>query len=418
MQNQTPQPLDEFDIEPLAANPQETSLHRPPLEEFDVEAPEANPPETGVHRQWSALSSGSMHPYVYPVRRRRSRAPVIVIVSILVAGIVAAFWMFERPVDYVWALVEPGSLPGTATGPSSPVVATDPPPIPNADSPKDDPAQRGPAITQSEPPPAAVLPENASPPPPPAPVIPEKAPPPPASPPPSLPRPRSQEPRSIPAPISPPQRPPPAAPVVTPPAATASASPAIAAPAPAPVSVPPSSVASPSVATPSPATTPTPSATASSAPVSPAVVTPPPTAATPPTSVPAPVPTPNPRVAAAPSDASAAIEANTRAIQNTLAGYRKAFNELDARAARRVWPTVNERTLNHAFERLEQQEVSFEGCQISVNNNNERAEATCDGWARYVPRVGSRTPRVDRRQWQFSMVRVRDEWLIGALEMR
>src|SRR4029450_240701 len=100
----------------------------------------------------------------------------------------------------------------------------------------------------------------------------------------------------------------------------------------------------------------------------------------PPTSVPAPLPTPDPRVAAAPSDASAAIEANTRAIQNTLAGYRKAFNELDARAARRVWPTVNERTLNHAFERLEQQEVSFEGCQISVNNNNEGAEGTGEGW--------------------------------------
>jgi hypothetical protein len=81
-----------------------------------------------------------------------------------------------------------------------------------------------------------------------------------------------------------------------------------------------------------------------------------------------------------------------------------------------VWPTVNERTLGRAFERLEQQDVSFEGCQIQVNN--DRAEATCDGTARYVPRVGSRTPRVDRRQWRFNLVKVRDEWLIGAVDAR
>jgi hypothetical protein len=99
-----------------------------------------------------------------------------------------------------------------------------------------------------------------------------------------------------------------------------------------------------------------------------------------------------------------------------LATYRKAFNALDAGAARQVWPTVNEPALNRAFERLERQEVLFDDCQIAVNN--DRAEATCDGIARYVPRVGSRTPRIDRRQWKFSLVKVRDAWMIGALEVR
>ena len=40
------------------------------------------------------------------------------------------------------------------------------------------------------------------------------------------------------------------------------------------------------------------------------------------------------------------------------------------------------------------------------------------GTASYVPRVGNRTPRVDRRSWRFSLVKVREEWLIGAVEAR
>jgi hypothetical protein len=60
--------------------------------------------------------------------------------------------------------------------------------------------------------------------------------------------------------------------------------------------------------------------------------------------------------------------------------------------------------------------VSFESCQIDVND--ERAEARCKGTARYVPRVGSRTPRVEPREWRFSLVKSRDEWLIGAVDAR
>lgn len=83
-----------------------------------------------------------------------------------------------------------------------------------------------------------------------------------------------------------------------------------------------------------------------------------------------------------------------------------------------MWPTVNERNLSRAFDRLEQQEVSFDNCQINVNNNSERAEATCSGTTRYVPRVGSRTPRVEQRQWRFSLVKSGNEWLIGTVEAR
>jgi hypothetical protein len=132
---------------------------------------------------------------------------------------------------------------------------------------------------------------------------------------------------------------------------------------------------------------------------------------------PAPAPaSPAASVPAATPAAASAIESNTTGIRDTLARYQKAFSALDAGAARAVWPTVNEGTLNRAFERLAEQSISFDGCEINVND--ARAEATCQGTARYVPRVGSRTPRVDRRQWRFSLVKLRDEWLIGAVEAK
>lgn len=208
---------------------------------------------------------------------------------------------------------------------------------------------------------------------------------------------------------------------------------AAAAPAPAPdpaPSVPPAPT--PSVSTPPPSAPPTvtasPPATASAprnaappaAVPSPSGASVPPTAALAPTPAPAPArsaATPAAPPAASPPAASAVIENNQTGIENTLARYQKAFSALNASAAREVWPTVNERSLSRAFDRLEQQDVSFDRCQIELTNN-DRAEATCNGTARYVPRVGSRTPRVDQRQWRFNLVKVKDQWLIGAVDAR
>ena len=220
-----------------------------------------------------------------------------------------------------------------------------------------------------------------------------------------------------------------AAPEPPPPAPRASSAlTPLAAPTPAAPTPPPSATAQPSPppsVTPSPNVTPSPAATASiprnaPAPAVSAASTP----AAPPPSIAglAPAPAPAPASSAAPGvvtppAAGAPVETNQTGIQNTLARYRKAFSALNASAAREVWPTVNERSLSRAFDRLEQQDVSFERCQIEVTNN-DRAEATCNGTARYVPRVGSRTPRVDQREWRFNLVKVKDEWLIGAVDAR
>jgi hypothetical protein len=115
-----------------------------------------------------------------------------------------------------------------------------------------------------------------------------------------------------------------------------------------------------------------------------------------------------------PSSGGAAAE--TRAIENVLGRYRSAFNALDAGAASAVWPTVNEKNLARAFERLESHAVSFEHCEIEVAA--ARAEAACSGRARYVPKVGSRTPKDEARQWRFSLRKSGDGWLIDRVEAR
>jgi hypothetical protein len=114
--------------------------------------------------------------------------------------------------------------------------------------------------------------------------------------------------------------------------------------------------------------------------------------------------------------ALSAIDVDTSAVQGALNRYRSAFNALDANAAMQVWPTVNEKTLTRAFERLQQQDVSFERCQIDVKG--ARAEAACTGTALYVPRVGSRSAQVDRRHWKFSLHKVSDDWVIEGVDAR
>jgi len=214
-----------------------------------------------------------------------------------------------------------------------------------------------------------------------------------------------------------------AAPEPPPPAPRVSSAPTpLAAPTPSAPTPTPSATAQPSVpppVTPSPAATasvprnaPAPAASAASTPAAP----PPSIAGLAPAPAPAPASSAAPAVVTPPA-AGAPVETNQTGIQNTLARYRKAFSSLNASAAREVWPTVNERSLSRAFDRLEQQDVLFERCQIEVTNN-DRAEATCNGTARYVPRVGSRTPRVDQREWRFNLVKVKDEWLIGAVDAR
>ena len=47
-----------------------------------------------------------------------------------------------------------------------------------------------------------------------------------------------------------------------------------------------------------------------------------------------------------------------------------------------------------------------------------RAAAKCRGSARYVPKVGSRSPQTAARQWDFRLQKVDDRWIIEGVATR
>jgi hypothetical protein len=99
-------------------------------------------------------------------------------------------------------------------------------------------------------------------------------------------------------------------------------------------------------------------------------------------------------------------------IRRALQQYRRAYDELDARLARTVWPAVNESALSRAFDGLESQRLTFENCDIQPNSDS--AVAVCRGTAQYVAKVGSREPRSEPRTWRFTLARRGAEWKIES----
>jgi hypothetical protein len=106
----------------------------------------------------------------------------------------------------------------------------------------------------------------------------------------------------------------------------------------------------------------------------------------------------------------------TRNVEEVLRRYARAYDSLDASAARAVWPSVNEKALARAFQDLSSQNVSFDNCDIDVRG--AVANASCSGEASYVVKVGSREPRTESRLWRFELRRDGDAWMIENAETR
>ena len=120
---------------------------------------------------------------------------------------------------------------------------------------------------------------------------------------------------------------------------------------------------------------------------------------------PAPPPSPGPVAAAAarpeplaspaPSTPVAAVLTETASdeddIRSTLTRFRTAYSQLNASAARDVWPSVDARALERAFQSLKSQDLRFDSCKMTVTG--ARAQAACKGRAVYVPRIGDQSPR-------------------------
>ena len=112
------------------------------------------------------------------------------------------------------------------------------------------------------------------------------------------------------------------------------------------------------------------------------------------------------------SEASPALADDSALIRDALQRYQRAYNALDARLAHAVYPGVDEAALQHAFEGLRSQSLEFEAC--SVDALAQSARAVCRGSARYVPKIGSREPRAERRVWTFRLKKDDGDWRIES----
>jgi hypothetical protein len=117
------------------------------------------------------------------------------------------------------------------------------------------------------------------------------------------------------------------------------------------------------------------------------------------------------RAMASRPETGAARIATTAAVQRVLNKYRDAFSTLDSGAVRRVWPSVDAASLRADFDRLDEHNLEYESCQISLAG--AAATAVCRGVAQSRP-SGVRAVRVENRRWQFELHSVNDRWMIDA----
>lgn len=127
---------------------------------------------------------------------------------------------------------------------------------------------------------------------------------------------------------------------------------------------------------------------------------PPPAAAAATTPAPAPPPAP-------------AVDETAR-VRSVLSQDQSAYSRLDARAARSVWPAVDERALSRAFEGLQAQRLSLGRCDVSVSGATARAN--CAGTASWTPKVGS--ARTQARRWDFTLQNADGAWRIVQAQTR
>lgn len=96
-------------------------------------------------------------------------------------------------------------------------------------------------------------------------------------------------------------------------------------------------------------------------------------------------------------------------MRAVLARFEAAYSNLDASAARGVWPSVDERSLQRAFNSLASQQVSLGRCSIVLSGVTAHAE--CSGAASWTPKVGGGR-HTEARHWQFDLASTNGAWQI------
>jgi hypothetical protein len=98
------------------------------------------------------------------------------------------------------------------------------------------------------------------------------------------------------------------------------------------------------------------------------------------------------------------------ALEQVLDRYEQAYDQLDARAAAAIWPSVDSRALARAFARLRLQDLEFGECTFAVSEHD--ATAHCTGVLHYARRIGDTAPRTERHMWTINFARAGEVWRI------
>jgi hypothetical protein len=103
------------------------------------------------------------------------------------------------------------------------------------------------------------------------------------------------------------------------------------------------------------------------------------------------------------------------AVRDLLGEFQAVYGRLDAAGAKKLWASVDERALARAFENLESQRLTLDGCRIQLGTT--RALATCNGLTTYVGKLGGRE-QSRRSKWTFSLTKAGETWQIQTVEVR
>jgi hypothetical protein len=108
-------------------------------------------------------------------------------------------------------------------------------------------------------------------------------------------------------------------------------------------------------------------------------------------------------------------DAQSRQKEGVLAvvrEYTRALEQLDVRATKAVYPSVDDRRLRRSFADVETQRFQLGSCGVSLSSSGNDANALCLGNSTYRPKVGSRVLRYTNQVWEFNLARDGGGWQI------
>jgi hypothetical protein len=117
-----------------------------------------------------------------------------------------------------------------------------------------------------------------------------------------------------------------------------------------------------------------------------------------------------------PAVAKDLVAVDKEAIDRVLGTYQQSYSALDAAMVSTIWVGLDTRGLQRAFDGLDSQRMSFEHCDVTVED--DKARASCTGVLDYVRKIGQTNPLQKRLLWNFDLQRTDDRWLISKVEAR